>query len=240
MAASVEKIESTTLIEEASKLLAQGEKLAILIIDEFNAEESLEDQQLDVSTQQEKLVSWGVQNQLLICFISDTFTRIGLTKIADGYDKAISIQKGDANGFGDGYSYKAPHFMDTGLDAALKKDDITHVIVMGFHVHCCVQATVGAGTIISEMGKGALQRGYKVLTAGDILKSSLSRPAGENRCKWKNEAGVTYFDSIGLSLEQSKEAHGQNSHSAFFTNIKSEGNPEARETQAISKCCVLL
>ncbi|ARG98106.1 cysteine hydrolase family protein [Legionella micdadei] len=199
---------SKTLIDEASKLIRQGIKIAVLIIDEYSPEGSLEDNKINVADKQERLLSWAVKEKLLVCFISDKNNREGLTKLVKNYKNVLFIEKGDANGFGDGYSWHVPRYADTGLDDALKENNITHIIIMGFHVHCCVQITAGAHDNISDYGKGALHRGYKILTAGDILKSSADSPS-RDRCSWKDKEGVSYFNTSESSpLISNRDQYG--------------------------------
>jgi|GEM_PF-5215628 len=206
-----------TLIEEASELINAGTPIAILIIDEYFEEGSLEDDKINVSAKQEKLLSWAIEEKLLVCFVSGKHNRAGLTDLVKGYKNVLFFDKGDANGFGDGYSWHVPNFADTGLDNALKKNNITHLMIMGFHVNCCVQITAGAHDNVKDYGEGALHKGYKILTAGDILKSSRENPA-QDRCSWKDKEGVSYFNTSGCTLQQFKKAYYHNYQHTFFTN----------------------
>lgn len=192
---------TSTLIPTIKQMLADGIKIGVLVIDEdHRAAMSPNEADSHVSERQECLIEFSIKHHLPLWFIDST--RPGLTnKIPKGYSFS-RITKGDANGFGDGIDDFGPrrnrqndHLFDTGLHSQLQEKNITHLVVLGFHVHCCVQLTVGA-TSSKDYGPGALQLGYQVLTSLDVLRSSATHPAGEERCHWKEFAGVSCFNSI--------------------------------------------
>lgn len=77
------------------------------------------------------------------------------------------------------------------LHDMLQGDNIDTLVVMGYHVNCCIRATCvggfdrpnGAGTA----RPGATQLGYTVLAS-----SKICRPTDENAI-WFNEPGVKFF-----------------------------------------------
>lgn len=185
-----------TLIERIEQLLEVNTRIGVIVIDEDSrADSRAYEGDAHVTGRQVRLLQYARLRNLPIWYV-DT-TRRQLVEIVSGYSQFSTITKGDANAFGDGYSKQMPKYYDTGLHAELKAKGITHVVIMGFHVHCCVQITVGAGSCISSYGKGALQYGYEVLTSGDILRSSSdTRDNEETRCRWKDVEGVSYFDEV--------------------------------------------
>lgn len=231
------KEKSMTLFEEVEQLLGNSTKIGVLVIDEDNRSPHHSDDDL-VSMQQEKVIEFAVKYHLPIWFIETGHpTRRELKAKVKEFDSSFvtTIQKADANGFGDGYSWHKPHFADTGLHNQLQGNNITHLIVMGFHVHSCVQVTVGAQNC-SDYGKGALHYGYQVITSGDILRSSATKPAGVERCLWKKFPGVSYYDSI-KSDKLTHEAETTGQLKPIFSFFRQE-KPE-EETQE-SKCqCII-
>jgi hypothetical protein len=173
---------------------ADGDKLAVLVIDEQSGQEPG-----IIANAQEDVLLTAVELNLPVWHIElNPGMHTGKTnKPTDrhlGVAGARICTKPHLNAF----VVKA----HPNLHEELKKDRITMLVVMGFAANCCVKATaVGGSDSPPPKGAafdpaktprlfraGATQLGYIVLTSDLIL-----RPEPAN---WKNEPGVRFYTQV--------------------------------------------
>lgn len=183
--------ESFSLFESTRILLSRNIKVGVLIVDEWQYYGEVSQDYISVDKKQEKVVDFAVRNKLPIWFIEmGSPTRKSLLDKVRNYDSIHFIEKINDSGFG-------TSDQETDLHSQLQQKGITYLIIMGFHVNCCVSATAGV-----EYDTGAISYGYRVLTSGDILRSSVDFP---EKCLWKNYPGVIYHSFIGKNEKKSSD-----------------------------------
>lgn len=85
-------------------------------------------------------------------------------------------------------------FTNTNLDEILKENKINNIILMGINASGCVQDTA----------IGALNRGYRIITAGDIIASNTKKDEYLAISKrWYSKNGL-FFESVDKLLEYIK------------------------------------
>ena len=160
----------------------RGEKLAVLVIDEQSGvhQEFVEAQDATlIQAVALKLPVWLIELNPGLGKGQPSTPTVGHLKVAG----ARVCQKPHLNAF-----VKEAH---PNLHEELKKVGVTMLVMMGYHVNCCVKATCVGGPD-RPGGKvwrpGATQLGYTVLTSGWILRG------GE--ATWWMEKGVRFYGQI--------------------------------------------
>lgn len=179
----------SSLRTEMGKYKLNRHKLAVLVIDE-QSEKGLSNIVVD---DQRAVLSHAIELEIPIL-------RVELNPTIINKKPAPNLPTAEALGAGEFPVISKPHLnafdsrAEPNLHGILQKNNIDTLVVMGYHVNCCIRATCVGGFDGSNRSgtvrPGATQLGYIVLAS-----SKICRPTDEH-ATWFNEPSVKFFMDI--------------------------------------------
>ncbi|MCK5871080.1 MAG: isochorismatase family protein [Methyloprofundus sp.] len=182
-----------SLFDEVQICITNGVKIALLIIDEDPM--AAIGEQRNVTPNQQRLLSYMQINNCLICSIN--FPEY-YPERCPNYDSTRPALKLLYNGHE--YHLQKPHynaFRETSLHPDLQELNITHLVIMGFDINYCIRATIGVSdnSIGKNVGLGATQLGYKVMTCDQVLHGGCATWSASTPSHYSNLVFYSHFES---------------------------------------------